>query len=78
MPAIFAKFVRLDDWGAEIETIGEKPKNCPGCGGWKSNGNAWWTRVKGPKALEIEQVAFCNDGYVVIDMDGDKIINVGV
>jgi hypothetical protein len=75
---LFAKLVCFDAFGAEIAVTGDKPKGCPGQGGWKSRGNAsWWTRVKGPKACEIDNVAHRNDGFAVITIDGDKIVAIG-
>jgi len=74
---LFAKLVCFDAFGAEIQVTGGKPKGCPGQGGWKSRGAAWWTRVKGPVAREIDNVAHRNDGFAVITIDGDKIVDIG-
>lgn len=65
--------------GAELITW-DRPKGCPGLGGWKNHPHGGrFTRVKGPEAERLIQFASrAPGGVITIEIDGDRIVNMSI
>jgi hypothetical protein len=51
---IFIDLADEGEMGARVTVYGQRPRACPGLGGWKKDEDGgWWTRVKSPQAADL-------------------------
>ena len=63
---------KVDQMGAEI-ICEQKPRGCPGLGGWKRESGRWMTRIKGVEAAKFRGMV---GQFVELTMDGDRIVSL--
>lgn len=72
MERILVEVRTVDQMGAEVMSMEEgKPINNIGLGGWKRDGDYYWTRIKGADAKRFKA-----GSYPTIVAENDRIISV--
>ena len=75
---VFVTVVDEGQMGAALYSL-DKPRGCPGLGGWKFFEGDYVTRVKGEEAARILAVSeFAPDNTVTLILDGDAIMGIEV